>query len=130
MSPISDSKLNRNNQSTKSVMDLTKQPVYVRKRRGKEIGEVEAVNKETIVVKKGLRNERYYYVPLDKVEGWDGHVVCLTMTEDEVKQFERKVKPDKSNYFTKDQGYGSEAIEKDKKLSDKLPFVRIIKRAD
>lgn len=130
MSPISDSKLNRNNQATKSVMDLTKQPVYVRKRRGKEIGEVEAVNKETIVVKKGLRNERYYYVPLDKVEGWDGHVVCLTMTEDELKQFERKAKPDKSNYFTKDQGYGSEATEKDKKISDKLPFVRIINRAD
>ena len=52
------------------------------------------------------------------------------MTEDELKQFERKAKPDKSNYFAKDQGYGSEAIEKDKKLSDKLPFVRIIKRAD
>jgi len=92
--------------------------------------EVEAVNKDTIVVKRGLRNARYYYVPLDKVEGWDGHVVCLTITEDEVKQFERKAIPDKSSYFTKDQGYGSEAIEKDKKLSDKLPFVRVIRRTD
>lgn len=130
MSSMTNNKLNRDNNSTKSVMDLTKQSVYVRKRKGKEIGEVEAMNKDTIVVKKGRRGGKYYYIPVDKVEGWDGHVVCLTITDDEAKQFEKKAKPDKSEYFTKDQGYGSEAIEKDKKLSDKLPFVRVIKRAD
>jgi hypothetical protein len=111
-------------------MDLTKQSVYVRKRKGKEIGEIEAMNKDTIVVKKGKRGRKYYYIPIDRVEGWDGHVVSLTITEDEAKQFEKKDKPDRSVYFTKDQGYGSEAIEKDKKLSDKLPFVRVIKRID
>lgn|SRR4030095_13370762 len=121
---------NRNDQSTKSVMDLTKQSVYVRKRKGKEIGEIEAMNKDTIVVKKGKRGGKYYYIPIDRVEGWDGHVVSLTITEDEAKQFEKKDKPDRSVYFTKDRGYGSEAIEKDKKLSDKLPFVRVIKRID
>jgi hypothetical protein len=120
-------KLDRDKESTKSVMDLTKQPVYVRKRKGKEIGEVEAVNKDTIVIKKG---KKYYYIPVEKVEGWDGHVVYLTITEDEAEQFERKAKPDKSYYFTKDQGYGSEAIEKDKKFSDKLPFVRVIKKSN
>ena len=127
---MTNTKINRDNQSTKTVMDLTKQSVYVRKRKGKEIGEVEAVNKDTIVVKKGKRGGKYYYIPVDKVEGWDGHAVCLTITDDEAQQFEKKEKPDKSNYFTKDQGYGSEAIEKDKKLSDKLPFIRVIKRAD
>jgi hypothetical protein len=121
---------NRNDQSTKSVMDLTRQSVYVRKRKGKEIGEIEAMNKDTIVVKKGKRGGKYYYIPIDRVEGWDGHVVSLTITEDEAKQFEKKDKPDRSVYFTKDRGYGSEAIEKDKKLSDKLPFVRVIKRID
>lgn len=121
---------NRNDQSTKSVMDLTKQSVYVRKRKGKEIGEIEATNKDTIVVKKGKRGGKYYYIPIDRVEGWDGHVVSLTITEDEAKQFEKKDKPDRSVYFTKDRGYGSDAIEKDKKLSDKLPFVRVIKRID
>jgi hypothetical protein len=121
---------NRNDQSTKSVMDLTKQSVYVRKRKGKEIGEIEAMNKDTIVVKKGKRGGKYYYIPIDRVEGWDGHVVSLTITEDEAKQFEKKDKPDRSVYFTKDRGYGMEAIEKDKKLSDKLPFVRVIKRID
>jgi hypothetical protein len=120
-----------NNQTTtKSVMDLTKQSVYVRKRRGKDIGEVEAVNKDTIVVKTGLKDVHYYYVPIEKVEGWDGHVVCLNITEDEVKQFESKEKPDESNYFTKDHGYGSEATESDKKLTDKLPFVKVINRTD
>ena len=121
---------NRNDQSTKSVMDLTKQSVYVRKRKGKEIGEIEAMNKDIIVVKKGKKGGKYYYIPIDRVEGWDGHVVSLTITEDEAKQFEKKDKPDRSVYFTKDRGYGSDAIEKDKKLSDKLPFVRVIKRID
>jgi hypothetical protein len=125
-----NNKLNRDNQSTKSVMDLTKQSVFVRKRKGKELGEVEAVNKETIVIKKGKRGGKYYYIPISRMEGWDGHAVYLTITEDEAKQFEKKAKPDKSQYFTKDQGYGSAAIEKDKKLSDKLPLVRVIKKVD
>ena len=123
-------KLNRDDQSTKSVMDLTKQSVYTRKRKGKEIGKIEAMNKDTIVIKKGKVGRKYYNIPIEMVEGWDGHVVCLTITDDEAKQFEKEGKPDKSVYFTKDQGYGSEAIEKDKTLTDKLPFVRVIKRAD
>ena len=128
MSRMISSRPNPEDQSTKSVMDLTKQSVYVRKRKGKEIGEIEAVNSNTIVVKKGKRGSKYYYIPVDKVEGWDGHVVCLTITEDEAEQFENKVKPNKSEYFTKDQGYGSEATETDKKFSTKLPFVKVIKR--
>jgi hypothetical protein len=115
-------------QTIKSVMDLTKESVYVRKRKGKEIGEIEAVNSNTIVVKKGKRGGKYYYIPVDKVEGWDGHVVFLTITEDEAKQFESKVKPNESEYFTKGQGYGSEATEKDKRFSSKLPLVKVIKR--
>jgi hypothetical protein len=119
-----------NQATTKSVMDLTKQSVYVRKRKGKDIGEIEAVSKDTIVVKTGLKNVHYYYIPIEKVEGWDGHVVCLNLTEDEVKEFEREEKPDQSKYFTKDQGYGSEATESDKKLTDRLPFVKVINRID
>lgn len=103
-------------------------PVYVRKRKGKNIGDIEAISKETIVVKTGLKNVRYCYIPVEKVEGWDGHSLYLYIAEDEVNQFESEERPDKSVYFTKDQGYGSEAVEYDKKLSDKLPFVRIIDR--
>jgi hypothetical protein len=119
-----------NQTSTKSVMDLTKQSVYVRKRKGKDIGEIEAVSKDHIVVKTGLKDVHYYYIPIEKVEGWDGHVVCLYITEDELKQFESTEKPDDSKYFTKDQGYGSEATESDKKLTDKLPFVNVISKID
>ncbi|HZD35122.1 MAG TPA: hypothetical protein VE130_07955 [Nitrososphaeraceae archaeon] len=119
-----------NQTTTKSVMDLTKQSVYVRKRKGKDIGEIEAVSKDTIVVKTGIRDVHYYYVPIEKVEGWDGHVVCLNITEEEVEQFESKEKPDKSKYFTKDQGYGSEATESDNNLTDRLPFVKVINRVD
>ena len=122
--------MTNNQTTTKSVMDLTKQSVYVRKRKGKDIGEIEAVSKDEIVVKTGIKDVHYYYIPIEKVEGWDGHVVCLTITEDEVKQFESTEKPDESKYFTKDQGYGSEATESDKTLTDKLPFVRVINKID
>lgn len=123
---MTSSKLTGGNETTKSVMDLTKQPAYVRKRKGKELGEIEAVNKDTIVVKKG---GKYYYIPIDEVEGWDGRAVYLTITDEEAKQFEKKAKPDKSDYFTKDQGYGSQALDKDKKFTDKLPVVPVIKRS-
>jgi hypothetical protein len=79
------SKLSDSKESTKSVMDLTKQPVYVRKRKGKELGEIEAVNNNTIVIKKG---GKYYYIPIDNVEGWDVRAVYLIITDDEEKQFE------------------------------------------
>lgn len=49
---ISSTSENDNNQKiTKSVMDLTKQSVYVRKKKGKNIGDVEAIKKDTIMVK-------------------------------------------------------------------------------
>jgi predicted Zn-dependent protease len=40
MSRMTNTKINRDNQSTKTVMDLTKQSVYVRKRKGKESGKL------------------------------------------------------------------------------------------
>ena len=64
---MTHSKLKRDDQSVKSVMDLTKQSVYVRKRKGKEIGEVEAVNKDTLVTK-GKVGGKYYYIPIEKVK--------------------------------------------------------------
>ena len=50
-----------------------------------DIGDVEALNKDTILVKRGIINVHYYYIPISKVEGWDGHVVWLTIPEQEVK---------------------------------------------
>ncbi len=68
-----------------------------------DIGDIEAVSLSFIVVKQGFVNIHYYYIPVAKVEGWDGNALWLKVTEDEVKQkYERSIPPDTSRYYTKD----------------------------
>ena len=68
-----------------------------------DIGDIEAVSRNFIVVKRGYVNVHYYYIPVSKVEGWDGNVLWLKSTEDEVKRsYEREVLPDPSRYYVKD----------------------------
>jgi hypothetical protein len=68
-----------------------------------DIGDIDAVSRDFIVVKRGFVNVHYYYIPISKVEGWDGHVLWLKITEDEVKRnYERDTLPDPSRYFVKD----------------------------
>lgn len=56
-----------------------------------DIGDIEAVSRNFIVVKKGLVNVRWYYIPLHRVEGWDGKVVWLKVPEHIVKaNYERE----------------------------------------
>jgi hypothetical protein len=64
-----------------------------------DIGDIEAVSRNFIVVKKGLINVHRYYVPLHRVEGWDGKVVWLKISEEAVKtNYERDAVPDPYNY--------------------------------
>ncbi|HJU34195.1 MAG TPA: hypothetical protein VJ695_03640 [Nitrososphaera sp.] len=64
-----------------------------------DIGDIEAVNRNFIVVKKGLVNIHRYYIPLHRVEGWDGNVVWLKLTEEIIKKnYERNTSPDPYNY--------------------------------
>ncbi len=64
-----------------------------------DIGDVEAVSRNFIVVKRGLVNVHRYYIPLHRVEGWDGKVVWLKIPEDAVKtNYERDARPDPYNY--------------------------------
>ena len=49
-----------------------------------DIGDIEAVNREFIVVKRGFVNVHRYFIPADKIEGWDGNILWLKITEDEV----------------------------------------------
>jgi hypothetical protein len=35
-----------------------------------DIGDIDALSREFIVVKRGYLNEHYYYIPITKVEGW------------------------------------------------------------
>jgi hypothetical protein len=68
-----------------------------------DVGDIEAVNKNFVVVKSGFINVHYYYIPITKIEGWDGRVLWLTLTEQEVKQkYERDPLPDPARYYVKD----------------------------
>ena len=83
----------------KSVIDLTQESVHTND--NKDIGDVEAMNKDFIVVKRGFWDTHYYYIPISKVEGWDGHVVWLNIAETEViNSYERNEQPDRSRYYT------------------------------
>jgi hypothetical protein len=68
-----------------------------------DIGDIEAVSRDFIVVKRGIVKVHYYYIPITKVEGWDGYVLWLKITEDDVKRnYERDILPDPSRYYLKD----------------------------
>ena len=69
-----------------------------------DIGDIDAVSRDFIVVKRGFVNIHYYYIPVSKVEGWDGNVLWLKITEEEViRKYERDdIVPDPSRYYVKD----------------------------
>ncbi len=70
-----------------------------------DIGDIEAVSRNFVVVKRGFVNIHRYYIPIDKVEGWDGNVIWLKITEEEVKKnYERSnISPNPLRYNLKDQ---------------------------
>ena len=71
-----------------------------------DIGDIDAINRDFIVVKRGYIRIHYYYIPINKVEGWDGFVLWLKITEDEVKRnYERDIIPDPYRYYVKDFPY-------------------------
>jgi len=73
-----------------------------------DIGDIEAVNRNFIVVKRGFVNIHYYYIPVIAVEGWDGHVLWLKPTENYIKEkYERNRTPDPNFYYVKDYPYYS-----------------------
>src|ERR687891_2295968 len=68
-----------------------------------DIGDIDAVSRDFVVVKRGFVNVHYYYIPISKVEGWDSHVLWLKITEEEVKRnYERDLIPDLTRYYVKD----------------------------
>jgi hypothetical protein len=67
------------------------------------IGDIEALNKNFVVVKRGFINVHYYYIPVSRVEGWDGRILWLKLTESQVKMnSERNTEPDPFIYFVKE----------------------------
>jgi hypothetical protein len=57
-----------------------------------DIGDIEAVSRDLIVVKRGFIIIHYYYIPVVKVEEWDGNVLWLKITESEVKGSMREIR--------------------------------------
>jgi hypothetical protein len=73
-----------------------------------DIGDIDAVSRDFIVVKRGFVNVHHYYIPISKVEGWDGNVLWLKITESEVKaNYQRDKIPDPLQYYVKDYAYYS-----------------------
>jgi hypothetical protein len=88
----------------KIAMDLVQESVYTSD--NVDIGDIEAISKEMIVVKRDIKNIHYYYIPVSKMEGWDENIVWLTITEKEVKdKYENNKEPSPSEYFIKGQEY-------------------------
>ena len=49
-----------------------------------DIGDILAINRDFVVVKRGFVNIHYYYIPISKVEGWDGHVLWIKVIDSEL----------------------------------------------
>ena len=89
-----------NTASKKNWEDMIDQSVHTTD--DVDIGDIDALSRDFIVVKRGYINEHYYYIPITKVEGWDGDVLWLKIKEDEVKsKYERQIVPDPSRYYIK-----------------------------
>ena len=71
-----------------------------------DIGDIYAVSRNFIVVKRGFVNVHYYYIPIKYVEGWDGNVLWLKISEKEVQEkYERETIPDPNQYYIKEYPY-------------------------
>jgi hypothetical protein len=86
----------------RSWIELMDEPVYASD--DINIGNIIAVSRDFIVVKRGLKDIHYYYIPITKVQGWDGNVLWLKISEVEVvMKFQRdEAKPHPSKYYMKD----------------------------
>jgi hypothetical protein len=110
----------------KTAMDLIQESVHTSD--DVDIGDIEAISKEMIVVKRGIKDIHYYYIPVNKVEGWDKNIVWLTVTEKEVKnKYENNQEPFPSKYFIKGQEYDDI---NDRYAEDYFPEVSIIPSKD
>ena len=68
-----------------------------------DIGDIEAVSKDFVVVKRGFIHVHRYYIPISKIEGWGDDVLWLKVTEDNVKaNYERNIVPDPARYYIKE----------------------------
>jgi hypothetical protein len=81
-----------------SWTDLIRESVHTND--DEHLGDIEAVNRNFMVVRKGLVNVRRFYVPLTKVHGWDGKAVWLNISErDASENYQKDRRPDPHDYY-------------------------------
>ena len=98
---IADKPATKREEKKLSWIDLINESVHTSD--DVDIGDVDAASRDFIVVKRGILNVHYYYVPIGKVEGWDGSVLWLKVPEEYVKRnYERDAYPDPTRYYVKD----------------------------
>jgi hypothetical protein len=67
------------------------------------IGTIYAVNKDFIVVKNGIINSHFYYIPVDNIQKWNNGKLWLKTTKQDVKKdYEKDSAPDPSAYYMKE----------------------------
>ena len=65
----------------------------------KDVGKIQSVTTEYITTKDGLVSKKYYFIPKQYVQRFDGDKICFASTKDELKgRFERE---DASQYKQK-----------------------------
>lgn len=74
----------RDNPKVPQFVDLVNESVHTSD--DSDIGDIEAVNNNFVVIKRGFVNVPYYYIPVSLVEGWDGKVLWLKINEKEVEK--------------------------------------------
>jgi hypothetical protein len=68
----------------------------------KKVGKIKAVTNDFIQIRKGSLDKKYYFVPKYYIQGYDGDDIWLSMTEDEVKQFESEKELPITNFDNED----------------------------
>ena len=55
---------------------------------GEDLGEVQGVSNDYVLVQRGTINKEKFYIPQDKVESYDGNVIKFRVSADEISRSE------------------------------------------
>lgn len=73
---------------TTSISNIDWNDVIKKEARGsgdEDLGEVQEVGPNFVLVQKGLINKEKFYIPKDRVESYDGDTLCFSISEEEAK---------------------------------------------
>jgi hypothetical protein len=71
-------------QSSKNWLDLINKSIHSSD--DVDICDIIAIDRGIVVIKRGFVNVHYYYIPIQRVKGWDGHILCLRLLKPKLKK--------------------------------------------